>query len=154
MLSENICNISSLSHSVLPVSECNCCGFIQAEKWKHLVKCNYDITSEESQPCALQLCFTGCVWLNSLGWSCSFLQERLFGINRVCRGRGKLGKISVLSLLQDTEMLHFVQVKPLWQICRVWEGLKSKFFYDSFQKLWYQLMKRKSTVSQGGIVTD
>lgn len=135
MLSENICNISSLSHSVLPVSECNCCGFIQAEKWKHLVKCNYHITSEESQPCALQLCFTGCVWLNSLGWSCSFLQERLFGIKRVCRGRGKLGKISVLSLLQDTEMLHFVQVKPLWQICRGLGRTEIKVFLWQLPKI-------------------
>lgn len=40
-------------------------------------------------------------------------------MNRVCRGRGKLGKTGVWSLLQDTEMLHLVQMKPLWQTCRV-----------------------------------
>lgn len=37
-------------------------------------------------------------------------------MNRICRGRGKLGKTGVWSLLQDTEMLHLVQMKPLWQI--------------------------------------
>lgn len=49
-------------------------------------------------------------------------------MGRVYRGRGKLGRTGLWSLLQDTEILHLVQMKPLFKYQRFGEDGNRSFF--------------------------
>jgi len=71
------------------------------------------------------------------------------------KGRGKLGKTNICfglcSGTQKRSVKHGADEDPL-AYATFWAGLKSKFYHKNCKRGWYQLVKRKSTVTKGEIV--